>query len=318
LLSAIQKQPKLATTLKKFLKWTLLFLGLLIVTAAISLLWYDYKEKSWFNESVSISKKKYSDTITVVCILATVHNSNPNYYADSIVAILSQFQPDFILTEEDTLLFETVHNSYSQTFKKPFFARLGRSFGFGGSEENETRAVRKYKISHPSVDIRPFDYEGRNEYYEKNNTFSKEVEVGKMLERLAANHSLTDEQERIWTAYGNINDTLNIKSSQTPYFINQQVYYKLTERRQDYQYRKVAEIVNSNDSLKSWRDFYKTNANFWDTRNKKMAEHIANFIRKYPSKRFIVLTGSMHKYYLLKELDSLQAELKFKIQEYYE
>jgi L-lactate utilization protein LutC len=129
---------------------------------------------------------------------------------------------------------------------------------------------------------------------------------------------LTGEQERIWRAYANINDTLNINSSQTPYLINQQAYYFLTERRQDYQYRKVAEIVNSNDSLKSWRDFYSTNANFWDTRNRKMAEHIANFIRKYPSKRYIVLTGSMHKYYLLKELEPLQTKMKFKIQEYYE
>lgn len=262
--------------------------------------------------------KKYSDTTAVVCILATVHQSTSNYNADSIVAILNQFQPDFILTEEDTLLFKTVHTSYSQRFKKPLFARIGRSFGFGGPEENEARAVRKYKISHPSVNIRPYDYEGRNEYYEKNNTFSREIEVGNRLERLASTHSLTAEQEIIWRAYGNINDTLNIKSSQTPYFINQQAYYSLTQRRQEFLYGKVAEVVNFNDSLKSCRDFYRANANFWDTRNRKMAEHIANFIRIYPSKRFMVLTGSMHKYYLLKELMPLQTELKFKIQEYYE
>lgn len=120
------------------------FLSLIILTAAISLLWYDYKQMSWFNEPASIQKKKFSDTNTVVCILATVHQSNPNYNADSIVYILNQFQPDIILTEEDTLRFETVHKSYSQTFKKPLFARLGRSFGFGGPEENEPRAVRKY------------------------------------------------------------------------------------------------------------------------------------------------------------------------------
>jgi hypothetical protein len=314
----VQKQPKLAKPLKEILKWTLLISGVLTLAAVTSLLWYDYKEKSWYNETVSIQKKKHLDTTTVVCILATVHQPNHNYNADSIVAILNSFLPDLILTEEDSTLFETYHKGYNQTLRKSLLARLGRSFGFGVPEEIEGRAVRKYKISHPAVDIRPFDYEGRNAYYQKNNSFVKENEVGNRLENLAGNHSLTQEQAKIWNAYRNINDTLNQLSNQTPYSINQQAYYDLTERRQDYQYHKVAEIVNSNDSLKEYGAFYKTNADFWDTRNRKMAEHIINFIRQHTNKRIIVLTGSMHKYYLLKELAPLQNKLKFLLQEYYE
>ena len=318
MLAAIQKKQNLQKPLKKLLKWALLILGILTLTSAISLFRYDHKEKNWYNETVSIPKKKHSDTTSVICILATVHQANPNYNADSIVAVLTSFQPDLILTEEDSVLFETYHRGYNQTLQKPLFARLGRSFGFGRPEEIEGRAVRKYKISHPAVDIRPFDYEGRNAFFENNNTFSKEDEVGNRLESLTNNHLLTQEQEKIWSEYENMNDTLNKLSNQTPYSINQQAYYDLTERRQDYQYNKVAEIVNSNDSLKEYRGFYKTNADFWDIRNKKMAEHITNFIRQYPSKRIMVLTGSMHKYYLLKELAPLQDKSKFRLQEYFE
>jgi hypothetical protein len=304
--------------IKTAFKWTFFIFGALTIIAFLSLLRFDCKEKQWYTEKINNPTPQHSDTITTVCILATVHQANTNYNADSIVAILNQFQPDLILTEEDTLLFETFHKGYYQTLQKPLFARLGRSFGFGTPEEIEGRAVRKYKISHPAVDIRPFDYEGRNAFFEKNNIFSKEDEVGNRLDSLVSNHSLTQEQAKIWSTYGNINDTLNKQSSQTPYFINQQAYYDLTERRQVYQYNKVADIVNTNDSLKEYRAFYKTNADFWDSRNKHMAEHIANFIRQYPNKRIMVLTGSMHKYYLLKELTQLQDKLKFKLKEYYE
>jgi len=300
------------------LKWTLPIFGILTLVAFISLLRYDYKEKIWYTKKISSPKQHHLDTATTVCILATVHQANSNYNADSIVAILNLFQPDLILAEEDTFLFETYHKGYKQNLQKPLFARLGRSFGFGSPEENEGRAIRKYKISHSFVDIRPYDYEGRNAFYEKNSTFSKEDEVNNKIESLANNHLLDGHQTKIWSAYGNINDTLNNLSNQTPYSINQQAYYDMTERRQEYQYHKVAEIVNTNDSLKEYRDFYKTNADFWDKRNKVMAEHIAVFIRQYPKKRIMVLTGSMHKYYLLNELVRLQDQLQFRLKEYFE
>jgi hypothetical protein len=299
-------------------KWTLLIFGALTIIAFVNLLRFDYKEKHWYTENINNATSQHSDTITTVCVLATVHHANTNYNADSIVAILNQFQPDIILTEEDTLLFETFHKGYDQTLQKPLFARLGRSFGFGSPEEIEGRSVRKYKISHPAVGILPFDYEGRNAFFEKNSTFLKEDEVGNRLEILLSNHLLTQEQEIIWRTYGNINDTLNKQSNQTPYFINQQAYYDLTAKRQDYQYHKVADIVNSNYNLKEYRAFYKTNADFWDSRNKQMVEHIVNFIRHYTKKRIMVLTGSMHKYYLLKELTPLQDNLGFRLKEYYE
>jgi hypothetical protein len=160
-----KSNQNLQKPLKKFLRWVLFNLGILTLTAFTSLMWYDYKENKWYHGPVSISRAKQNDTTTVVCILATVHQPNPNYNSDSIVAILNLFQPDLMLTEEDSLIFEVYHKDYKHTLQKPLFARLGRSFGFGSAEEIEGRAVRKYKIGHPTVDIRPFDYEGRNAFY---------------------------------------------------------------------------------------------------------------------------------------------------------
>lgn len=240
--------------MKKILIWTFLIISILALVATVSLWRYDYKERSWYNETPATRKQHSPDTTAIVCILATVHQPTSAYNADSIVTILQAFQPDLILTEEDTMLLKTVHKGYNETLRKPLFARLGRSFGFGKPEEIEGRAVRKYKISHPAVDIRPFDYEGRNDFYARNNTFSKESETSNKLEDLASHHSLTTEQEKTWTDYHKINDTLNQLTNQSPFYINQQAYYDLAEKRQDYQYHKVADIVNANDSLKQYRD----------------------------------------------------------------
>jgi hypothetical protein len=306
------------TILKKILAWTFVILALLFLVAIVSLWRYDLKERHWYNDKSGALPKQPPDTTTVVCILATVHQPNSNYNADSIVAILERFQPALILTEEDTLLFNNYHKGYNQTLEKPLFARLGRSFGFGNPEEIEGRAVCKYRISRPEVDIRPFDYEGRNAYYQKNNSFGNEAELGNMLERLADRHLLTSEQADIWNAFNRMNDSVNRISLQIPYAINQPDYYALTERRQFYQYRKLWEIINTHDSLKAYRGFFRSNADFWEIRNKKMAEHIVQFIGLYRKKRIIILTGSMHKYYLLNELAPLQEPLNFRLKEYYQ
>jgi erythromycin esterase-like protein len=44
---------------------------------------------------------------------------------------------------------------------------------------------------------------------------------------------------------------------------------------------------------------------FWNLRNQTMAQNIYNTAAKYPNKKIVVLTGFLHRYYLLKELNRL-------------
>jgi hypothetical protein len=90
---------------KLIFKGTVLLIGLLALTAIVSLLLHDYKERKWYMETYPPGRVMPGDT-TLLCILATVHQAGKNYNADSIVGILNSFQPDLILTEEDTLLFQ--------------------------------------------------------------------------------------------------------------------------------------------------------------------------------------------------------------------
>jgi erythromycin esterase-like protein len=178
--------------------------------------------------------------------------------------------------------------------------------------------VRKYKLGHAAVDVRPYDYEGRNAYHEKYGLLTKPGEVGDRLEQLAMAGKLTGTESDVWNAYKRTNDTLNTETARIPYFINQEAYYDITARRQHLQYYGLREIIERNDSLERYREFYRVNADFWEIRNKAMADHILNFIKRYPGKRIFVLTGSMHKYYLLNELAPRQQELHFLLREYYD
>lgn len=303
--------------IKKILFFLVITIALLLIIAAVSLKLHDKKEDRWFTNANIRTSEHLPDTITTVCILATVHQPTDHYNAGSIFNILTAFQPDLILTEEDTALFENYHQRYEQTLKPSWFARLGRSFGFGHPDEIEGRAVRKYKIIYPAVAIRPFDYEGRNDFYQKHNSFANEAAIGNAFERLSKNGSLGTSQASVYLPYLEMNRQLDSIIQLSPYQINQENFYELSALRQHYQYGRLLNVVNTNDSLKKYREFYKVNADFWDTRNKKMAEHILNFVALNPGKRIMVLTGAMHKYYLLKELFPLQSGLKFRLREYY-
>jgi hypothetical protein len=315
-LASILMHHNLQKSISKLITWTIYILFAMIIIVFITVKKYDHKEAKWYSQVNAIQSDSYIDTNTTVCILGTVHTSNKNYNADSIFEIINTFKPDLILTEADTAIYKNVLKEYEK-LKIPFFAKIGRGLGFGKDEENETRAVRKYKYLHPLIDIRPYDYEGRNEFHSKYKILSEPDVVMTEIQNLFDSNALSKNHRNIWTAWLLINDTLNNYYNKTPFVINQKETYRISGKRQQLQYQCLNQIVQEDKRLERFKEFYQINTNFWNTRNKIMTEHIANFIRRYPKKRIIVLTGFMHKYYLLNELLNRQSELNFKIKEYY-
>lgn len=83
---------------------------------------------------------------TELIIIGNVHEAAPNYNADTLYTILEKIKPDIILHEIDSSFFTKKFK-----FKYP-------------SGNNEQRASRKYSGKHPATLIRPFEFEGRNQY----------------------------------------------------------------------------------------------------------------------------------------------------------
>ena len=103
----------------------------------------------------------------------------------------------------------------------------------------------------------------------------------------------------------------------------------ISKQRQEYQYKELLKIVNerpeflSNTITKpngekiSYRDGFKLMCDFWDLRNRSMAKHIYNAAQKYKGQKIVVLTGFLHRYYLISELKRLNKE-DYSIKEYYQ
>ncbi|WP_202967931.1 hypothetical protein [Chryseobacterium kwangjuense] len=89
---------------------------------------------------------------------------------------------------------------------------------------------------------------------------------------------------------------------------------KITERRPEFAKRFV---VKPNGEKISYRDGFKLMCGFWDLRNQTMAKNIYKTAETHPGKKIVVLTGFLHRYYLLKELKRINKNT-YIIKEFYD
>jgi len=251
-----------------------------------------------------------SDFITKLYIIGTVHKETENYNGDSIFTILRKINPDLILLEIDSSNFDDDFK-LKQTLKH----KWGVFFGFA-KEENEELAIKKYVKLFPKTMLRPYEYEGRDAFHKKNEILTKPDAVYEKLSGLYKRGGLYPRNRKIWEEWLEINDSLSAFRGKTPLEYNSELFYKVSGKRQLYQYKKINEIVQSEPDLEEYKSFYQIHSDFWEVRNKAMAQHIQQFIERYPGKKIAVLTGANHKYYLLQQLKN-ESRLKCTISEYY-
>ena len=116
---------------------------------------------------------------TKIIVIGNIHQSVPNYNSDTLFNILKKIRPDIILHEIDSSFFTSDFK-----FKYP-------------SEENEQNAAEKYLKEYPKTKLRPFDFEGRNEYRKEKGMRPTDNLTIKMLDSLNENGLLTKPQSQI-------------------------------------------------------------------------------------------------------------------------
>jgi hypothetical protein len=184
-------------------------------------------------------------------------------------------------------------------------------------KENEFIAVKKYR-ERIDVVVRPYDYTGRNDYHKKLRVKKNYKEVLAIIDTLYRSAMLDNEQRNTVEAFYRVGKALDVVAEGAPFEMNNCTVDSLVRLRQYYYYSKIREIVDQREELSPYRNFYNAYARFWDTRNKAMTNHIIRFINDNPGKRIIVLTGFLHRYYLLNELRPLQEKNNFQLREYYD
>jgi len=248
---------------------------------------------------------------TELVLLGTVHEPVQNFNADSLYNILIKIQPDLILFEVDSSFFTKEFE-----FKKTW-------------DSNENIATIRY-MNNFDVDVRPYEFTGRNEYRIKIGSRPTDSKATKLLDSLYSNNLLNPLNEKIYTDYLKVNDSLNSIAYLGAKAFNNSKTDRIAQKRQEYQYKKLLEIMgeypifpnsyhvkNDGDSI-SYFEGYKRASEFWNLRNHTMSNNILHFIREYHGKKIVVLNGYFHRYYLNSLIKPKQDELNFTVKEFYE
>lgn len=250
---------------------------------------------------------------TEIIVIGNIHQPVPNYNSDTIITILNKIKPDFLLQEIDSSFFNS-----DFTFKSP-------------PQENEGLASVKYILKNPKTQMRPFDFEGRNEYRKINGFNPTEGLAIKLIDSLYRKDKLTKRQAKIYKKYNDLLEPLKVAALGAPKSFNNLTNDKICEERQYYQYHKLlsimknrAEFSNSyytkaNGQKISYVKGFQLASEFWDLRNKTMAKNILNIAEASRGKKIIVLTGFMHRYYIINELKKhTKKDKNIELKEFYD
>ncbi|WP_178989097.1 hypothetical protein [Winogradskyella schleiferi] len=244
-------------------------------------------------------------------LLGTVHDPVENFNADSLYNILTKIKPDLILFEVDSSFFTKAFE-----FKKTW-------------DSNENVATIRY-MNNFEVDIRPYEFTGRNKYRIKIGSRPTDNKATQLLDSLYSNNLLSPLDEKTYNDYLRVNDSLISRAYLGANSFNSLKTDRIAQKRQGYQYKKLLDIMrnypifqntyyikHTGDSI-CYLEGYKKAAEFWDLRNQTMANNIFHFIREYKGKKIVVLNGFFHRYYLNAIIRPKQNELNFTVKEFYD
>ncbi|ULC58404.1 hypothetical protein MBM09_10770 [Flaviramulus sp. BrNp1-15] len=249
---------------------------------------------------------------TEIIVIGTLHKPEPNFNSEILFNILESVKPDFILEELDSSFF-------TSNFRHKNI-----------SDSNESMASEKYIEKYPTAKLRPYEFEGRNEYRINIGSRPTDGLTTKLIDSLNKVGLLSETEAIIHNKYKALLEPLIELASKSPENFNNPSADSICEERQYYQYKMLTRITNKRNEFAtrfhtkpngekiSYRDGYQLAGDFWDLRNKTMAKNIMRISEQNQGKKIVVLCGFMHRYYILSELRKLTEDKNVILKEFYE
>lgn len=244
-----------------------------------------------------------------VWVLGTVHFETKGIKVDSVFNAIETFKPDIILLESDMTNFNSdysLKNNYNEV---------------------EWIVMNRYKKKYSKTLVRPYEFEGRNQY-RKDNGIQNINNVFHKLYEFNQKGQLTKSQSKTWNRFMVLVDSLNKVGSKSLSTINNIETDNLVFERQFYQYAKALEIAEKIPYFS--QNFHTTSkgekitllerlrryCEFETLRNKVMADNVLNWTKQHPGKRIVVFTGFYHKAFLEQYLNWEQKNCNFRLVKY--
>jgi len=252
----------------------------------------------------------FSQQKTEIYIIGNIHDSVPNYHPQILFEILDKVKPDLLLHEVDS---EAMKDYVGQKNIKG----------------NENLASKLYIKKYPNTLRFPFDFEGRNQYRKDKGMVPTDNLTVQLIDSLYKAKQLKPSEIKIYEEFDGLTKQLMKLAEMSPENFNNFKTDKICEKRQNCQYHELLKIVEKrpefsnrfvtkpNGEKISYKDGYKLMSDFWDLRNHTMAINIYKIAEKSPGKKIVVLTGFLHRYYLIQQLNKLNKG-NYEIKEFYE
>ncbi|WP_420551711.1 hypothetical protein [Tenacibaculum aiptasiae] len=253
-----------------------------------------------------------TEKTTEIIVIGALHNPEPNFNSEILFNILEDVKPDFILRELD-----------SAAFTPDFRHKVDL-------KSNEGMASEMYAEKYPNTKLRPYEFEGRNQYRINIGSRPTDKFTTKLLDSLNRAGLLSESEAKIHNKYKALILPLIDLAAKPPENFNNSKTDSICAERQYYQYQMLKKITNNREEFAthfhtkpngekiSYRDGYKLAGDFWDLRNQTMAKNIMRISEQNQGKRIVVLCGFMHRYYILSELKRLTQNKNIVLKEYYD
>lgn len=227
---------------------------------------------------------------TSIWLVGTSHEPTNYINPDSLTAVLDKIQPDLILIELEDKHF--TKDFKFDTTKYPLSDFLSN---------NENIASYRYQ-QQKGVQLRPFDINGRHDFYEKEKYHEQENKMfGEMLKLYKQDKfspsckidfdillsTLTSYSELHFNSLREANSDVTTKFLALKNQINFELMVSITKRTTE---------------LKHWLKFAELRKEYWNKRNKTMVDNIIKYATEFKEKHIVIFVGNDHKYALTEML----------------
>lgn len=219
--------------------------------------------------------------ISEVMIVGTRHEPSNYFNSDSLLSFLRQTQPEVILVE-----LESQHFTKDYKFNLKDFPDL--------LSTNENIAISQYDRE-SKVQLRPFDIEGRNEYYRRNHYFDKFNHIFTVIDSLHSTNLLSERSSKEWEIMKTSVDVYDpLIANSTLKEFNEETTLAYSHAKDDILYKTLISITRR--ELPELLSDAQLLLNFWNKRNKEMAKKIKQYSIEFKGKKIAVIMGQDHVY----------------------
>jgi len=239
--------------------------------------------------------------VTTLCIIGTDHDSTMFVNPETMYQAIEKVSPDVILCELEAKFVK------GNTYNLDEFPDL--------LSTNENISTYRYQRQY-NIDLRPYEIEGRNDYYRNSSYFEKQQALFSEIMNAYQGKLLTDKSYQEWDCFLKTTELLDVSHNHTLEDLNSELYVCYSEAKDMILYNTLISVAKRDfpERHEDAKEFKR----FWDKRNMAMAENIMKWCREYQGKVIVVLTGQQHKSQLLNLIQPQKDKYNIDIKEFWE